>query len=321
MKKYIVVYPNRDYGKLMWKDIEELPNVEIIRTPLFQNKKINNMLFRIHFSFKLNNIFDIPLKNIWEKKYILSSFEFNSNDEYVMIFTDPSLCNYTESYLNKIKKKGKIKMVLLLINSFYRMEKIVKPMLSCFDFIYTYDYSEAKIFGFKYYPTVYSRINVKNNYNDNIDCFFVGVAKDRLKKLIFVYDQLTAKGLKCEFFISGVKKKDRVYRSGIIYNKWIDYNTVLEKSCSSKSIIEIMDKNNAGVTLRTLEAICYNKLLITNNEKLKNNYFYNNKFMYIFDDEVKISKEFLEGITNVDYKYDGRYSPKLFLKMLDKTTS
>ena len=54
MRKYLLVYPNRDYGRLMWRDLEKLDNVDFINKPLFVNNVLIDLLFRIHFCFKLN---------------------------------------------------------------------------------------------------------------------------------------------------------------------------------------------------------------------------------------------------------------------------
>lgn len=49
MRKYLLVYPNRDYGKLMWRDLKELDNVEFVDKPL----SVNNILvdFFVSYSF------------------------------------------------------------------------------------------------------------------------------------------------------------------------------------------------------------------------------------------------------------------------------
>lgn len=316
--KYLLVCPNSDYGKLMWQDLNSITNVEIIEKPLLTNIRMINLFYRIHFSFKLNNKINLPFKKIWNNQYQLNHFNYKEDEKYIIVFTDPALCNYRKDFLEKLKKKGCIKYVLLIINSFYRMRKIIEPMLEIFDKIYSYDKDEAIRFGFEYYPTVYSFINIKLEERTETDCFFVGVAKDRLDKLIKIYDKLKSIGIRGEFYISGVKKNHFVHRDGIIYNKWLSYETVLKKIKNTKCIIEIMDKNNAGITLRTLEAICYNKKLITNNEKIKENPFYNSNYICLVNNELNIPQGFIEDVDTVNYGYDGRYSPVIFFEMLDE---
>lgn len=52
---------------------------------------------------------------------------------------------------------------------------------------------------------------------------------------------------------------------------------MLKEILSSEFIVEIMDKNNAGITLRTLEAICYNRKLVTDMRKYFVLHFIENK--------------------------------------------
>ena len=116
MRKYLLVYPNRDYGKLMWRDLKELDNVEFVDKLLSVNNILVDFLFRIHFSFKVNMKIELPLKRFWEKYYSLNHYDFNQENEYVVLFTDPSLCNYRKRFLEKLKSKSNVNMVLVLIN-------------------------------------------------------------------------------------------------------------------------------------------------------------------------------------------------------------
>ncbi|MEY8412513.1 hypothetical protein AALB51_14930 [Lachnospiraceae bacterium 62-26] len=320
MQRFLVVYPNRDYGRLMWRDLERIDEVDFIEEPLYIKNLLLKNLFRFHFSFRINNIVDLPFKRIWDDCYCLMDYSFNAVDKYFIIFTDSALGNYRASILNKIKRRGDIVLVLTMINSFNRMKKIIQPMLNCFDKIYTFDREEAQQYGFEYYPTVYSKIELsfsaKKQEIEPFSCFFVGVAKDRLCKLINIYDKLEKIGAVPCFFISGVTKYKQKSRKKVTYNKWLPYSTVLKKILASECIVEIMDKNNAGVTLRTLEAICYNKKLVTNNRKILESPFYNSDYIFLLDQNEDITMEFFEKNRLVEYRYDERYSPILFIKKL-----
>lgn len=318
MRKLLVVYPNRDYGKLMWEDLKKDPHVDFIESPLNTKNRFYKQLFRFHYSFRINQKMELPGKQLWDAHYSLAHYDFDDNIDYIILFTDVSLCNYRREFLEKLKKRGNIKFALVLINSFYRMRKIIEPMLGCFNLVYTYDKKEAALFGFKYYPTVYSMVSRTEKEVAPRTCFFVGVAKDRLNKLIAVYDQLEKRGLNPEFYISGVARNKQISRSRIIYNKWLPYKIALKKTLQSSCVVEIMDKNNAGVTLRTLEAICYNKRLITNNKKIIDSPFYKSAYIHLIDQRNVNSGDFWNFQKPVEYGYDGRYSPLVFLNRLDK---
>lgn len=323
MKRFYIVLPNSDYGKLMWNDLHNIDNIKFIEKPISTKNKLLLFLFKLHFSFTLNIKCNIPGKKIWRNHYNLSKIDFSINVDNFIIFTDVSLCYYTKEYLDKLKSSNKnIKLVLMMVNSFHRMKKAIWKQLDSFDLIFSFDENEANEYGFHYYPSFYSKKDEENTlYNGlsyNTDCFFVGVAKDRLQKLINIYDELESLGSNNEFYIVGVPKREQIPRKGIIYNKWLDYNTVLKKIQQANCILEVMDGNSAGVTLRTYEALCFNKKLITNNQKIKDSPFYNKNYIHVINNDNYIPKEFVLEKDTVDYCYDNRYSPKKFIETLTK---
>lgn len=109
---------------------------------------------------------------------------------------------------------------------------------------------------------------------------FLWGCKDRLEKLIRIYDKLELCGCNPIFIYQEYLGKSK-RRKGIVYNTWLPYKSVLKEILSSEFIVEIMDKNNAGITLRTLEAICYNRKLVTDNEKILCSPFYREQNIYL----------------------------------------
>ncbi|WP_269920187.1 CgeB family protein [Caldifermentibacillus hisashii] len=322
MRKYIVVPPPSDYGKLMWQDLKGEKNIKVLDNPYIIKNKIKYAIYRIHFSYAINKKISLPFKGIWKSIYPLEEIEFNKKDNYIIIFTDVSVCCYSAVYLERLKSNPNVKLVLMIVNSMNRMKKVIKDQIKVFDYIYTFDKRDAEIYKFRYYPAIYSKVDISSDKDYKpVDAFFVGVAKDRLNFLLKVFDKLNSKGYDANFYIAKVKKRDQVYRKGIVYNKWLDYKEVLGRINKAKCIVEIMDGNNSGVTLRTLEAVCYNKKLLTNNKKLQYMPIYNEKYMQIFEDINEINLDFINDSSPVDYSYKNNYSPKNFIKTLEKDIS
>ena len=310
-----MIPPHSDYGKAMWSDLKKMSNVQIVDD--VNMKALFYPLFHVHFSFRINRYIDLPFKSIWKNIYPLSHIKFDSKESYTIIFTDVSLCNYNYVYLSEIKKKHNLRFVLMIVNSMNRMEHAITKELMVMDDIYTFDKNEAKRYHFKYYPAIYSKQEVSTTNLESEKAFFVGVSKGRLKKLVEIYDKLTDLGIECEFYISGVKKEEKIVRKNIVYNQWIQYNQVLKKIAQSKYLIEVMDQNNSGITLRTLEAVSYNKKLLTNNKKVSDFEFYNPKYIQIFSDIDKIDINFFKK-EKVEYNYHNEYSPLNFIQYINK---
>ena len=85
-----------------------------------------------------------------------------------------------------------------------------------------------------------------------------------------IKENLEKANYKCLFIIPGVTQKE-----GISY----DENLQIIKR--SKCIIDIYQKHQLGLTRRPLEALFYNKKLITNNQDIVNYDFYNPNNIYI----------------------------------------
>ena len=72
----------------------------------------------------------------------------------------------------------------------------------------------------------------------------------------------------------------------------LSYEEVITKIKKSKCLLEINLEGQEGITLRTLEALFFNKKLITNNIKIKEYDFYNENNIYVINDK-NISNETL----------------------------
>ena len=141
------------------------------------------------------------------------------------------------------------------------------------------------------------------------DAFFVGVSKGmRYCKLLKLQQSMEKEGLRTNFYISHVKSSDKP--SGRIHlNKWLGYSEVLDNVMKTRCLVEIMGGNQDGLTLRAMEAICYNKLLLTDNPSVKSLPYYETGFIQYAEDIENADLAFLNPNTVVDYHYKGDFSP------------
>ena len=58
-------------------------------------------------------------------------------------------------------------------------------------------------------------------------------------------------------------------------------------------IVEVVKEGQTGVSLRTCEAIAFNKKLLTNNVQIKEMPFYDSRFISVFTDSDEIDTEFV----------------------------
>jgi hypothetical protein len=82
--------------------------------------------------------------------------------------------------------------------------------------------------------------------------------------------------------------------------------------------LEILQKPGEGPTLRSTEAIVYNKKIITNDAGAAANPFYDDQFVHIFDIPENINLGFIKKESEPNYNYQGEYSASNFLKRVEE---
>ena len=315
--EYILVAPGSDYGRAMWSDIERISNATILEKALKPCGKFLEVVHHIHFSFALNKITQLPFQNIWKKLYSLESIGLKEDKKYCVIYTDVSAARTDLKYLAGLRAQTNITLVLVMVNTMARRGSLIEKRKGYFDIVFSFDRNDCDKYGFIYHPTYYSMTSMKAE--DIVqDAFYVGVSKGRASIITAVYERLMTQGAKAEFFISGLEPGEQK-RKGIHYNQWLKYRQVLDYISKSNCIVEIMDGNQEGVTLRTMEAVCYNKRLLTNNASMKQSKYYTSGYIQVFDRPEDIDVDFVKDRSKVDYCYDGEFSPVHLLEHINKT--
>ena len=110
------------------------------------------------------------------------------------------------------------------------------------------------------------------------------VAKNRIHELQALKELLETNALTCNFIIPETAKEG------------ISYAEYLKQLSLSRCVIDINQSNQTGLTRRPLEALFYNKKLITNNADIRRHNFYNPKNIFIFGiDSTEFLKEFVKS--------------------------
>lgn len=318
--EYILVAPGSDYGHAMWSDIERLENGTILESALKPTNKLLSLLHHIHFSFAINRKIQMPFQRIWKRMYSLEGINMDSSKRYCVIYTDVSAARTDCKYLAEKQKEKNITMVLVMVNTMARRGILIKKRWQYFSQVYSFDKRDCETYGFIYHPANYSKVKMDKGYEITQDAFYVGVSKGRAHMLGSIYERLQAGGVKVNFYISGIKASER-RKKGIHYNQWLSYKQVLDNIKKSNCIVEVMDGLQEGVTLRTMEAICYNKKLLTNNQSIKNTRYYKSGNIQVFKNTEDIDINFFKDKSEVDYHYRGEFSPVHLLEHINKVKS
>lgn len=306
------------YYTICVNDLMLEEDIEVVPYPLYYASFLTRIIFAMHHSERINKVIRLPFKSIWFSRYFKN--EFKNNRPLCFVILNYHLSNDYLNYLKTTYKGCKIVCVHRDLIKIYEKKYQYFPLNKVYDLELSFDENECLKYGFIHFDEFESRISVPRAPNYPLsDLFFAGKAKDRLNLLINIYDLMTKNGVNCEFLITGVAKKNQIFRKGVHYlKKGISYKEFLFKSVNSNCLLDINQKGSVGFTSRFLEAVMYNKKLITNNSTIKKSKFYNAKYIQCFEDASLIDCSFVKkDIGEIRYNYSDEFSPIALINMID----
>lgn len=156
---------------------------------------------------------------------------------------------------------------------------------------WSYSPKDCKSYNLRYNTTFYfdsiipinSRQNMKNK-----KALFVGRDKGRLKELLNLKRKLEYEKIVCNFYIIG-----DIHSKDYSYEKTLDYSEVIRLILEADILIDYYTDENAGLSLRPMEAMFFGKKMITNNKTISNYDFYCQDNIFGFDSDDSELKVFL----------------------------
>lgn len=145
---------------------------------------------------------------------------------------------------------------------------------------WSYDPLDCKKYGLKYNTQFYFNNIVLPEKKIKYDLFFVGKDKGRYEILCWINSVFEKYGLKTFIYLTDKKrfgKRNEKYREAIPYEK------VLEYVSECRAILDIVPEDQYGLTLRPLEALFFQKKLITCQRNIMNYDFYNENNIRLVD--------------------------------------
>lgn len=313
---YIVFGYECDYFEVMFKDAIDELGVEYIKNPIKDSthNSFLTALYNVHNNSYLNAIYNIPGKDKWYHLY----YQKKHTDPLCFVFL---ICwfdsRYEKLFIYLKQNYPNAKLVLYLEDIVASRPAFDHKLEVYFDEIITYDKGDSDKYNYRYYPTFMSKIEIPAA-NTKYDLCFIGVAKQRISLIHSVFDYLKHKNIKQDFVVCRKPKEiDKVM--GIKYKKFnMSYKEYLKHVACSKCILEIMQDNATGFTLRTWEALLYNKKLLTNNKLIKECEYFNEKQFAYFKTAEDIDPAFFSEDLFKSTFDPKSISPINFFQFLDK---
>lgn len=311
-----------DYYSICTADLERMDNVRVVSYPLDYAPYYIRVIFNLHHMRRINQYIRLPFKNLWYPFYFKEDFHdkkplcFVISGRYLSIdYIYYLKANYPDAKFVIIHRD-------LMEVTFRSWPECTEEMMrELFDLRMTFDEKEAEKYHILYFSEFESKIDVPiaSDYPLS-DVFFAGKAKGRLDKLLCLYDVFSKAGLKCDFYITETPKDRQKPLSGVEYaERQMTYSDMLYRTVNSNCVLEINQAGAVGYTSRFLEAVMFNKKLLTDNLSIKNSKFYRQDYIQCFSEVDSLDVNFIiRDVGKVDYNYVGEFSPMHLIEQIDK---
>lgn len=157
---------------------------------------------------------------------------------------------------------------------------------------YTFDSGDAQRYGLQLTRQVYARVNQsEESCTIEQDLFFIGCDKKRIDMIYGLMLLLDGQHInyRIEIVPDSHKKYDDKHKP-LLINSSKSYTYTIRQIRQSRAVLDILQPNQSGSTLRPLEALFLGKKLVTNNLSVVNEPYYDSRYIFVIgvDDMEKL---------------------------------
>lgn len=230
------------------------------------------------------------MTNIQMYKYIKEFAKQNNWKQYDNIILFDTVFLIPPIFFAKGKKT---QLSLWIWNTIEPVEKRRLSIAKLFSNVFTFDPGDSNKYNIGYAEQFYFR-NIENySHSNNHTIFFVGADKGRADILAQLIDEL--EDIKPSFFIlkDHAKKYDKKLIPFLIDER-LDYSKVLSNIKKCDIVLDLVKNGQTGMTVRIIEAIFYDKKIISNNLSLVQSDLFETGNIYILGISKGSIKDFIK---------------------------
>lgn len=321
--KYLMVLQHGAMDEFLYRDILKKENVHEFQVSAPDCNRLLYKIRRIHTSTIATKYFDPPFKTIWYKNALLKA----TDNDTCLVFQMAAMIHVGSKTLEAVRKRRPgAKLVLLLIDSVDAHSlsmKYAKRFIFGFkwDLILSFDKGDCEKYGFTYMGySYYSKLDVNDDEPVDSDLYYIGAVKneeDRMQLLTKIYDKGTAEDVVCNFTL--LTQKETAPHGDIkLIDKGIPYSEVVKELNKANCILELIQEGQNNQTARYMEAVCYNKKLLTNNKRVVDLPYYDDRYIRVFADPDDIDFNWVKAREKVDFDYKDDFSPARILDLIER---
>lgn len=266
------------------------------------------------FKLFIFNYLFLYFRNYFVKKYlnkILLSLEISY--DYIFIIRGEII---TEEFMKELRKRNQNAFFIMYQWDSLKNNTNYINLIKYFDKVLTFDIVDSEELNINYLPLFYinkyENINLKDERDYDI-VFFGSYHGDRLSVVKKLYMETTRLGLNVKFhlYIPKMILFKRLITRQIKLNDFkflstftINDDEILQYYSNTKTVLDIENFNQNGLTIRTLEVLGSGLNLITTNKNILNDEIYNREDIYFLDrNNIYLDIEFFNNLNKIKNKY------------------
>lgn len=260
MKKYLIII-NSLYDQYGPQNLGD--NITFAR---MLKSSTQNMFYRAIRKIHLQS--PLPFKSIW-----YDNWKYNIEKYDTVITADTG---NTFAVIKDLKKNyPKLRIINWYRNPVSKSAPIIANANNYCE-VWSFDKKDCEKYGLRFNPQFCVRCFVRSNKGEKkTDALFIGGNKGRLEQLLNLEKILQRKGQITDFKIVGYNSERLTYRE------------IVERIINTRIIVDFQSAGQDGLTLRPIEALLYEKKLITNNKNIRNYKFYNSNNIFILNEDLE----------------------------------
>lgn len=274
-----------------------------VKTDYWPRNLNKSGIIDVDSTFKKQSVFGNIVRKICcligiKLDFFVEDWKNNINQYDVIIIQASKVTRFLPNYIRKKNFKGRlIYWFWDPVSGSIVPSKINRELCE----LWSFDYDDCVKYNMRYNDTFYildESVNTKQENEIKYDVCYVGRDKGRLEELLRIEKRLNDFGLRTNFYIVATKPYS-LNRNKL--NKPIDYEKVLQLISESKAILDLNQKSQSGLSMRCMEALFFNKKIITNNSHVFDKIDFEGKMTKNID---RLDDDLIAFINQEDVYYD-----------------
>lgn len=253
--------------------------------------KYNSINEKIINFFK-KNILKKNIKKIKTEEYILSILEKKGIQDQIIVINPERI---SENCHQKIKKFTS-KYIAYLYDSLdrYDNKKIINKNI--FTRVFTFDKKDALKYNLSFLPNYIHLQKVALEKKPIYKVLSISSLDDRFLKIQSIIEYLDQNKISHKSIFFGKRKPSQLRASATFTKQKLTQKQIQEKIEESEILLDIIRKNQTGLSFRFFDALALDKKIITTNQTISEYDFYNpNNILIIDEQNITIPDSFLNN--------------------------